>query len=95
MLKQIVVGVDGRECGGDAVALAKLLVAVDAELTLAYVFGGDGHAHRGATAAHEASEGERAAALLETLREQRVSKRTCARVVDLRLWDAACMSFAT
>jgi hypothetical protein len=64
------------------------------ELALAYVFGGDGHAHRGATAAHEASEGERAAALLETLREQRVSKRTCARV-DLRLWDAACMSFAT
>ena len=30
MLKQIVVGVDARECGGDAVALAKLLVAVDA-----------------------------------------------------------------
>jgi nucleotide-binding universal stress UspA family protein len=66
MFRQIVVGVDGREGGRDAVALAKLLVAADGELTLAHVFPGDAHAYRGASAAHEASERERAEALLET-----------------------------
>ena len=70
MFRQIVVGVDGREGGRDAVALAKLLVAADGELTLAYVFPGDAHAYRGASAAHEASERERAEALLETVREE-------------------------
>jgi nucleotide-binding universal stress UspA family protein len=70
MFKQIVVGVDGREGGDDAVALAKLIVAEDGQLTLAHVFGGDAHAHRGAGAAYAVSEGERAAALLETVREQ-------------------------
>jgi nucleotide-binding universal stress UspA family protein len=68
MFRQIVVGVDGREGGRDAVALAKLLVAADGELTLAHVFPGDAHAYRGASAAHEASERERAEALLETVR---------------------------
>ena len=70
MFRRIIVGVDGREGGRDAVALAKLLVAADGELTLAYVFPGDAHAYRGASAAHEASERERAEALLETVREE-------------------------
>src|SRR3954470_772533 len=70
MFRQIVVGVDGREGGRDAIALAKLLVAPDGELTLAYVFPGDAHAYRGASAAREASERERAEALLETVREE-------------------------
>jgi len=38
MFRQIVVGVDGREGGRDAVALARLLVAADGELTLAHIF---------------------------------------------------------
>ena len=37
MFKHIIVGVDGREGGRDAVALARLLVAVGGKLTLAYV----------------------------------------------------------
>ena len=44
MFEQIVVGVDGREGGRDAVALAKLLVAADGELTLVHVVPGDAHA---------------------------------------------------
>jgi nucleotide-binding universal stress UspA family protein len=65
MFKQIVVGVDGRQGGRDAVALADLLVAADGELTLAHVVPGDADAYLGASAAHEAPE-----ALLETVREE-------------------------
>ena len=70
MFKQIVVGVDGGPGGRDAVALAKLLVAAGGELTLVHVVPGDAHACRGASAAYEASEAERANALLETVREE-------------------------
>ena len=69
MFKQIVVGVDGRAGGRDALALAKLLVVAGGELTLAHVVPGDAHAY-GASAAHEAPEAERAEALLETVREE-------------------------
>jgi nucleotide-binding universal stress UspA family protein len=70
MFKRIVVGVDGRAGGRDAVALAKLLVAPGGELTLAHVVPGDANAYRGAGAAYEAPEAERAEALLETVREE-------------------------
>jgi nucleotide-binding universal stress UspA family protein len=70
MFKQIVVGVDGREGGRDAVALAKLLVAAGGELTLAHVVPGDSHADHGASAAYEAPEAQQAEALLETVREE-------------------------
>ena len=70
MFKQIVVGVDGREGGRDAVALAKLLVAAGGELTLAHVVPGDAHANRGASAPYEAPEAERAEAVLESVREE-------------------------
>jgi nucleotide-binding universal stress UspA family protein len=70
MFEQIVVGVDGRAGGRDAVALAKLLVAAGGELTLAHVVPGDAHAYRGADAAYEGPEAERAEALLETVREE-------------------------
>ena len=70
MFKQIVVGVDGREGGRDAVALAKLLVAAGGELTLAHIVPGDAHAYRGASAAYEAPEAERAEVVLETVREE-------------------------
>ena len=93
MFKQIVVGVDGRAGGRDAIALARLLVAAGGELTLAHIVPGDAHASRGASAAHEAPEAEQAEALLETVRKERVSKHTCAGA-DLLRWDAACMSFA-
>lgn len=69
MFKQIVVGVDGRAGGRDALALAKLLVVAGGELTLAHVVPGDAHAY-GASAAHEAPEAERAEALLQTVREE-------------------------
>ena len=70
MFKQIVVGVDGRAGGRDAIALARLLVAAGGELTLAYVVPGDAHASRGASAGYEAPEAEQAEALLETVREE-------------------------
>jgi nucleotide-binding universal stress UspA family protein len=70
MFKQIVVGVDGRDGGRDAVALAKLLVAAGGELTLAHVIPGDRHAYRSAGAAYEASEAERAEVLLEAVRKE-------------------------
>jgi nucleotide-binding universal stress UspA family protein len=68
MFKHIIVGVDGREGGRDAVALARLLVAVGGKLTLAYVVAPDPHAYRGTNGAPEASDGGRAKALLEAAR---------------------------
>src|SRR6185369_52735 len=70
LFKQIVVGVDGREGGRDAVALAKLLVAAAGELTLAHVVPDGAGARPNAGAANAASEAERAEALLETVREE-------------------------
>src|SRR3954453_13921408 len=68
MFKHIVVGVDGRKGGRDAVALARLLVAVGGKLTLAYVVARDAHAYRGTSEAPEAFDGGRAEALLEAVR---------------------------
>src|SRR4051812_47164900 len=70
MFKHIVVGVDGREGGRDAVALARLLVAVGGKLTLAHVVAGDAHAYGGTGGAPEASGGGRAEALLEAVRRE-------------------------
>ena len=70
MFKQIVVGVDGRAGGRDAIALARLLVAAGGELTLAHVVPGDARASRGASAAHEDPQAEQAEALLERVREE-------------------------
>src|SRR3954471_9665517 len=70
MFKRIVVGVDGREGGRDAVALASLLVAGGGKLTLAYVVARDPHTYRGTSGAPEASDGGRAEALLKAVRAQ-------------------------
>jgi nucleotide-binding universal stress UspA family protein len=70
MFKQIVVGVDEHEGGRDAIALARNVLARDGELTLAYVFAGDPHVYRSASAAYEASERERASELLERTRAE-------------------------
>jgi nucleotide-binding universal stress UspA family protein len=69
MFEQIVVGVDEHEGGRDAIALAKNLFARGGKLTLAYVYAGDPHVYRSASAAYDASERERALALLEKARE--------------------------
>jgi nucleotide-binding universal stress UspA family protein len=69
MFKQIVVGVDGRAGGRDAIALATLLVAAGGELTLAHIVPGDAHANGGAGGAYGAREAARADALLETVRQ--------------------------
>jgi nucleotide-binding universal stress UspA family protein len=65
MFKHIVVGVDGRAGGRDAVALARLLVAVGGRLTLAYVVA---HAYGDTGGAPEPSDAVRAEALLEAVR---------------------------
>src|SRR3954467_14145765 len=70
MFKHIVVGVDGREGGRDAVALASLLVAGGGKLTLAYVVARDAHVHRGTNGAPESSDAGRAEALLEAVRAE-------------------------
>ena len=70
MFKLIVVGVDGRAGGRDAIALATLLVAAGGELTLAHIVPGDTHANGGAGAAYEAPEAARAEALLDTARQE-------------------------
>jgi nucleotide-binding universal stress UspA family protein len=70
MFKQIVVGVDEHEGGRDAIALARNVLARDGELTLAYVFAGDPHVYRSASAAYEAFERERASELLERTRAE-------------------------
>ncbi len=70
MFRQVVVGVDEHQGGRDAIALAKLLVAKDGELTLAYVYLGDPTPVRGSRAAFEAAEGERGLELLAAARDQ-------------------------
>jgi nucleotide-binding universal stress UspA family protein len=47
VFRNVLIGVDGRKGGRDAVALATQLAAPDAELTLAHVFGVDGMLGRG------------------------------------------------
>jgi nucleotide-binding universal stress UspA family protein len=70
MFKQIVIGVDDHEGGRDAIALGRNLLAPDGEVTLAYVYTGDPHIYRSASAAYDAAERERARELLEKTREQ-------------------------
>jgi len=40
MFVKVLVGVDGLQGGRDAVALARILVPADGEITLAHVYGG-------------------------------------------------------
>ena len=69
MFKKVLVGVDGGDGGLDAIALARLLAAADAELTLANVYPSEPVAWRGASGAYEAVEREGASALLEEARK--------------------------
>lgn len=53
MFKKLIVGVDGREGGADALALARVLGADDAEVTLVGIYPQEPIAWRGASAAYE------------------------------------------
>jgi nucleotide-binding universal stress UspA family protein len=64
MFDKVMIGIDEREGGRDAIALARQLVSDSGELTLAYVHGGFSIAGRGSSAAFEADEHDRALALL-------------------------------
>ena len=51
MFRSILVGVDGRRGGRDAIALAMRLAGPEARITLAHVYGGSWPAGRGAALA--------------------------------------------
>ena len=70
MFNKVVVGVDQRLGGREAIALAKLLVAKGGELTLAYVYHGDPYVSRESSPPYDASESERARELLEEARDE-------------------------
>ena len=70
MFKKLIVGVDERQGGRDAIALAKDLVAERGEVTLAYVHLGDTTPVRGSSGAVEATERQRARELLEAARAE-------------------------
>ena len=70
MFKTVIVGVDGRPGGRDAIALARHLAAEDASIAIAYVYQGDVVPARGSSGAFEAGEKDRAQALLEAERRE-------------------------
>jgi hypothetical protein len=47
MFKNVIVGVDGNQGGRDAIALARVLLADDGELTFGHVYHGDPHVWHG------------------------------------------------
>jgi len=69
MFKSVLIGMDRRLGGRDAVALAKQLVARDGQLTLAHVYPGDARLSRGSPLEYERMERNRAVELLTEARE--------------------------
>jgi nucleotide-binding universal stress UspA family protein len=70
MFKNVLVGVDGREGGRDAIALASRLAGEDAQITLAHVHSGELNPLHAITPGLLAQEEQAADALLEREREQ-------------------------
>jgi nucleotide-binding universal stress UspA family protein len=70
MFRNVVVGVDNRDGGRDAIALARVLLADGGKLTLAYIYQGDPHVWRGTSPPFEASESDRAHELLNKAAEE-------------------------
>lgn len=70
MFKQVIVGVDEHQGGRDAMALAKLLVASDGELTLAHVYLGDPTLIRPSGGTFGAGERKRSRELLTAARDE-------------------------
>jgi nucleotide-binding universal stress UspA family protein len=68
MFKNVLVGVDGRPNGRDAIALASHLTEVDGRLTLAHVYGGEIRASIAMTPGLVAEEEERSREMLEQQR---------------------------
>jgi nucleotide-binding universal stress UspA family protein len=68
MFRNVLVGIDERPGGRDAIALGKDLLANDGELTLAYVHLGEAKPTRGSSPAFQAAEQERSRELLEAAR---------------------------
>ena len=58
MFENILVGVDGRQGGRDAIALAKRLAAPDATITLAHVYGSEWSIGRAAPLAFQVAREE-------------------------------------
>jgi nucleotide-binding universal stress UspA family protein len=70
MFGNVLVGVDNREGGRDAIALSKQLLVGAGELTLAHVYAGDPHVYRGVSAQYEADERRRHLELLTSAVEE-------------------------
>lgn len=69
MFKKLIVGIDGAEGGADALALARVLSADDAELTLVGVYPREPVAWRGASAAYQEALREEADRILAEARK--------------------------
>lgn len=69
MFKNVVVGVDRRSGGADAIALSQRLLASDGELTLAHVFPGEGQTWREEPSDAELREREDVMEMLEAGRD--------------------------
>lgn len=70
MFKNVIVGVDGREGGRDAIALARMLCDEHGVLTLAHVYPLEHRAWRGTNPAHDAAQREQAKELLARIRDE-------------------------
>jgi nucleotide-binding universal stress UspA family protein len=66
MFRNVLVGVDGRDGGRDAIALARRLLDQAGDLTLAYVYPGDARSWQGPRGEHETVDADRVAELLES-----------------------------
>ena len=70
MFKNVIVGVDGREGGRDAIALATVLGGHGGTLTLAYIYPREPRAWRATTPAGDAAERERVIGLLQEVQKE-------------------------
>jgi nucleotide-binding universal stress UspA family protein len=70
MFDNVLVGVDEREGGRDAIALAKMLISEGGRLTFSYVYHGDPHRWHGSRPPLEPAEEEHANRMLEKAREE-------------------------
>jgi nucleotide-binding universal stress UspA family protein len=74
----VLVGVDNREGGHDAIALSKQFLVGAGELTLAHVYAGEPYVYRGVSAQYEAGERQRHLELLAAaLKDAGVRARLC------------------
>lgn len=70
MFRNVIVGIDGREGGRDALALARMLCGERGRLTLAYVYSLEPRAWRGTTPEYDAQQREQAQELLAKTRDE-------------------------